>query len=138
MKKPASWLMKQLELQEKKQAEIDAQSKPPFLCFDEYLKLHPEAESWRASMSFGALLVACYSSCLPGDYYIVKAIPDYDWRAEPPRFLTSGRMVVNDGDDGYYEKAIQMDEANIELEKLKLLAPFHGSDLVKFFGYNYG
>ena len=83
----------------------------------------------------GQTLIATYEhqSCLEGDYYIVWIRRMYDRGLK--QYTCPTHVVVNNGDDGYYEKPVRTEEEALqELEALKLLAPFHGSDL-QAFGY---
>ena len=124
MNNTQKWLAQQEQLR----IELAAQNKPPFFNnFDDYVKIHPTGERFRAMVRNG-ILVATYQnqSCLPGDYYIAYA---FNWK-------NKYGVVVNNGDDGYVRKFCDSYEiAQQELENLKLLAPFYYGTLVESFNF---
>lgn len=142
------WLKQQDKQQEQERVEVEARSKPAFFdTFDDYVKAFPEGEhqGFRRMAEKGCL-IATYEgqSCLEGDYYLVHI---YEWRAygnKPDgrvdyRARTGeiiAEVVVNDGDDGYARKRVaNRQEAEQEVENLKMLAPFYYGTLVSDFGY---
>ena len=114
--------------QERQQLEQEARNKPRFFNdFNEYAITYPEVEKLRRIYGSKECFVATYAdqSCLPGDYYAVFI---NQWH----------EVVVNDGDDGYVRKKCKdLQEAKLEVESLKKLAPFHYGEL-KEFGYQNG
>lgn len=117
--------------------EVTLKDRPSFWNFDDYVKLFPDGEYWRswvtgthAIRSFANpykyyALVPVTQACLPGDYACVHTS---QWQGKT-------FVHVNDGDDYIFRKEVKDDqEAIVEIDNLKMLAPFSYSDL-RLFGY---
>lgn len=104
-----------------------------FDTFDEYVKVYPDGEHWRHMVDKGEVLIAGYSTCLEGEYYIAWAYHGTHYKTKAPIH----EVVVNDGDDGYVKlKCSSFEEAEAKLQEIKQLAPFHMSELLEFGFYN--
>ncbi len=127
---------KWLAEQERFRVERKAQAKPAYFnSFNDYVAKFPAGERWRDMVTKKEILVATYEgqSCLEGDYLIAYIRRRFD--REKREYAEPTHVMINNGDDGYYNKKVSSEkEAREEIENLKLLAPFCGSDL-KDFGY---
>jgi len=108
------------------------EAKPKFFdTFDEYVKVYKDGEDWRRMVG-DHVLIAGYSTCLEGDYYIAFAVHSKHYKTGVPFH----DVVVNDGDDGYVRKhCASYEEAEAVLQELKQLAPFHMSE-IRAFGFD--
>ena len=117
-----------------------------FESFDLYVKAYPESESWRQFVGNGTLIPTYFGqSCVSGDYYVadIRQWPEFarlpngsvDYSSKTGKIETW--ISVSDGDDFLIRKRVtDRPEAERELEALKLLFPFHLSEL-KEFGYDF-
>lgn len=108
-------------------------AKPKFFDnFDDYVKVYPDGEHWRHMVDSGNILVAGYSTCLEGDYYIAWAQHQNHYKTGEPFH----DVVINDGDDGYARKhCASYEEAEAALQELKQLAPFSLGE-IRAFGFD--
>lgn len=122
-----------LEDQERKAWLASHQAKIKFFDnFDDYVKVHQDGEHWRHMVDPGHILLAGYSTCLEGDYYIAWAYHGTHYKTKEPIH----DVVINDGDDGYARKhCASFEEAEALLQELKQLAPFHLGE-IRDFGFD--
>lgn len=128
--------MNKLELWHQEMLRMEAQrramEKPSYFdCYDEYVKHFPEYKDYGTPHWVeGKTFIATYEGhgCVPGGYLLCQVVKQ----------LTSKWSVsVNDGDDGYMIKFCDsMEEAQRELDLLKVLAPFYMEEL-RHFGYSF-
>ncbi len=124
-----------LDEQERKAWLALNQAKPKFFdTFDEYVAVYPDGEHWRhmVERKNGDILIAGYSTCLEGDYYIAWAQHQNSYKTGLPFH----DVVINDGDDGYARKhCASFEEAEAALQELKQLAPFSLAE-IRAFGFD--
>jgi hypothetical protein len=112
---------------------------------DEYLALYPSYERnrhWMNSKAIGGEVLLMQApprwSCLPGFMWIVTRYPRFIHpNPKAQKYNYNPCIHIGDGDDCDMRKNFDSEEAAIAgLEELKLLAPFHMSELLEF-GYYY-
>lgn len=112
----------------------ECKKKQRYFTVAQYLKQYPECyTSWDPKWleyfkNTRQVLLSGYHTAMPGDYYTCHI---QRYKNDPLYYV-----YITDGDDWEIIKPFESKElADEEIENLKLMTPFCGLELVRYFGY---